>query len=131
MKSNNIYALRFKKLIFFSALVVFLLLAAVWAVNHFNIQYTCIFKLITKLKCPGCGSTHAVIAYMNLDFLKGLKFNFAFPLEALYIVFVYIVSAKEYIKNGKYKYKSPSFFIDIVFLIIIIAWTVIRNYFML
>ena len=38
-----------------------------------------------------------------------------------------IVDSKEYIKNGKFTYKTPCKVIDIIVLILIILWFPVRN----
>lgn len=39
----------------------------------FNVP--CLFKLLFKIQCPGCGITRAYISLMHLDFAKAFELN--------------------------------------------------------
>ncbi len=87
----------------------------------------CIFNLITHLNCPGCGNSRAALAVLHLDFAGAFKYNALFPLEFAYIAYVFICSARQYIKTGKAYYDSPYKIIDMITLIIVLLWFVVRN----
>jgi hypothetical protein len=61
----------------------------------------CVFFKVTGLKCPGCGNTRAAIAIANMDFLKSLEYNPLFLPELFYILWVYSLSAINYMKGEK------------------------------
>lgn len=108
-------------LIFLSIGIAFLILA----INGFKIY--CPFKLITGLNCPGCGNTRAAMALCRFDFKGMLSYNLLFPLEILYILRVYFISARNYIKGERFSYNTRSEKLDIIFLSLLIIWTIVRN----
>ncbi len=70
----------------YSAFFVILIVGYVWiylnmADPHFGI--TCIFKYVTGIPCPSCGTTRAVMSFLEGDFLGPIQFN---PLGYFYIV---------------------------------------------
>lgn len=87
----------------------------------------CIFNLITHLKCPGCGNSRAALALLHLDFAGAFNYNALFLLEFLYLGYVFVCGARQYIKTGKANYTAPYKFIDIITLIIILLWFIVRN----
>lgn len=40
-----------------------------------TVHFVCPIRLATGLLCPGCGSTRALSALLNLDFTASLKYN--------------------------------------------------------
>lgn len=108
-------------LIILSVGIIFLILA----INGLKIY--CPFNLITGLNCAGCGNTRAAMALSRLDFKGMLKYNLFFPLEMLYILRVYFISSRNYIKGNRFSYNPSSNKIDIIFLILLIFWTIVRN----
>ena len=87
----------------------------------------CVFCLLTGLSCPGCGNTRAVLMLAKGDILSALKYNYLFPLEFAYLAWVYFVAARTYYKTGKAVYKPALPAVDIILLVIILAWGIIRN----
>lgn len=87
----------------------------------------CLFQRVTGLHCPGCGNTRAMMALFRLDFNSMFGYNLLFPLELLYLVRVYAVSAMRYVNGGRFSYYPKPKVWDILFLVLLIAWTVIRN----
>ena len=92
-----------------------------------GIGFKCIFFEITNFKCSGCGNTHALESLLELNFLKSLSFNYIYPLEMGYLLWIYLFSAKRYIKEGKFSYVTPCMAIDVIVLIIIVIWFPLRN----
>lgn len=87
----------------------------------------CVFNMLTHFKCPGCGNSRAALALLRLDFRAAFGYNALFPLEFLYLGYVFIYSARQYIKTGEANYTTPHKFVDITVLAIILLWFVIRN----
>lgn len=114
-----------KLILIISALLLVFIFFLVLA--FFDIRIPCIFKMLTGLNCPGCGNTRATVALFKLDFKEMFHYNLMYPLEILYILQVGIVTLINYIKKGKFEYKSPSLILDISLLVILIAWGIIRN----
>lgn len=114
-----------KLILIISALLLVFIFFLVLA--FFEIRIPCIFKVLTGLNCPGCGNTRATVALFKLDFKEMLHYNLLYPIEILYILQVGIVTLINYIKKGKFEYKSISLILDISLLVILIAWGIIRN----
>ena len=109
---------------FLASLGIFL----IYLIYRFSgIGFKCPVFEITGFKCAGCGNTHALESLLKLDFLKSFSYNYIYPLELFYIFWVYLNSAKSYIKNGKFNYKPPCQVLDIVVLIIVVLWIPLRN----
>ncbi len=109
----------------------FLALAGIFVmflIYHFTgFGFKCPIYEIIGFKCAGCGNTHAFESLLNLDILKSFSYNYIYPLEIFYIFRVYLNSAKNYIKNGKFNYKPPYPILDIIILVIVILWIPLRN----
>lgn len=108
--------------------------AALLAGYFLFVKYTghripCLFEAVTHLKCPGCGSTRAVMAYSRLDFGGGLKLNYLFPFEAAYILAACADSAYRYIRYGARKKMNAGMplWVHIAALAVIVIWWVVRN----
>lgn len=52
--------------------IIIVVLAAVFAFSGF---YSCPFKLLLGIDCPGCGLTRAALALLRLDFAAAFRFN--------------------------------------------------------
>ncbi len=92
-----------------------------------GIGFKCPFYEITGFRCAGCGNTHALQSLLQLDIFKSFFYNYIYPLEMFYIFWIYLNSAKSYIKNGKFNYKPPYQVLDIIILIIVVFWIPLRN----
>ncbi len=91
------------------------------------IEIPCIINRLTGLYCPGCGNTRAATALFHLDIKKAFQCNPLFALEFFYIGWLYIIACINYIKTGRFSYRSPCTIFDIFVLIVIVIWGVIRN----
>ena len=120
-----------KKRIFRLTALTFLSLLGIvliYLLYHFTgIGYKCPVFEITGFKCAGCGNTHALQSLLHLDIMKSFSYNYIYPIEMLYILWVYIISAKNYIKRGKFNYMPPCRMLDIIILIIVVLWIPLRN----
>ena len=53
-----------------------------------TIHYSCIFKRIFNICCPGCGLTRSFRCILNFDFIEAIKYNIlGIPLFVSFIVF--------------------------------------------
>lgn len=101
---------------------------SIYLVYRFTgIGFKCLFYEVTGFKCAGCGNTHALECLLKLDIFKSFSYNYIYPIEIFYIFWVYINSAKNYIKNGKFNYKPPYQMLDITILVVVILWIPLRN----
>lgn len=87
----------------------------------------CIFNKLTGLSCPGCGNTRAVLALLRLDLIGAFTYNPMFPVEFFYLGFVYIRCAADYLRTGRFSYRSPAPVFDYAILGSLLLWWVIRN----
>lgn len=92
-----------------------------------GLQIPCLFQKLTGLYCPGCGNTRATIAALKLDFLSMLRFNPTYPLQMLYLLRVWVVCCKRYLQGGRFSYRPRPDRWDMLFLVFLLLWTVVRN----
>ncbi len=88
----------------------------------------CMFKMLTGLSCPGCGSQRAVHAMMEGDFKAAFGFNALFMLE---IPLLGLLGISRLLGNRTPRLQrllSARFFILFI-LTTIIIWTIVRNIF--
>ncbi len=91
-----------------------------------NVSIPCVFRLITGLKCPGCGMTRMCIALLRLDFVTAFKANPAafclIPLMAITVgrmIFVYI----KYDRRREKITRASVYFM----IVVLVAFGVVRN----
>ncbi len=107
--------------------VILLAAAAGFIMKNTSLRLFCAFNALTHLRCPGCGNTRAVLGVLSLDFSAIYRYNLMFAPEMFYVAWVWAFCIKNYVKNGKFAYRSPAASFDISFLIILIIWFVVRN----
>ena len=94
-----------------------------------------IFVLIFELPCPwesnfnidcaGCGGTRMVKSLMKFDFYQAFRFNpFLFILLIIVIIYIIYIFICKLTKKKYYKIKDKDL---LVFLILVILFTIIRN----
>ena len=118
---------RVLRLVFFTFLALCGILLLYLLYRFTGIGFKCPFYEITGLKCAGCGNTHALQSLLTFDIVESFSYNYIYPLEMFYILWVYFHSAKGFIRNGKFNYVPPFKAFDIVVLIIIVLWIPLRN----
>ena len=87
----------------------------------------CPFHLLTGLSCPGCGNIRAAAALLRLRFRESLSYNYAYPLEFLYLLWVLFHAAKRYVKGGTFSYHPKYPAADYALLALLLVWWVARN----
>lgn len=92
-----------------------------------GIGFKCPVFELTGFKCAGCGNTHALQSLLKFEIFESFSYNYIYPLEIFYIFRVYLNSANNYIKNGKFNYKPSCQIPDIIILVIVILWIPLRN----
>ena len=92
-----------------------------------GIRIPCIFRKVTGLNCPGCGNTRAVVNLARGNILRGLSYNYLFPLEVFYLGWVFTVGSVQYIRTGQIGYRPPAPRIDVSILTAVVIWGVVRN----
>ena len=121
----------------------FLAIAAAWAIAQYfhwlpNVFSLCLFKSITGLACPGCGTTRAGLALLDGNFSAALGTN---PLGIITIVlltlstllFAYDVFTHEKIllttaQKTERALKNPRVFISVIALILMNwSWSIVKG----
>ena len=87
----------------------------------------CLFYELTGLRCPGCGNTRAAAALLRLHIKESLAYNYAYPAEFLYLLWVLAAASKRYVKNGRFSYYPKYPAADHTLLALLLAWWVARN----
>ena len=104
-----------------------LLLAILIVLAKNGIGLSCLFYQITGLQCPGCGNSRAVLSLLRLDFAAALSYNFLFPLEFAYLLWVLLRCCYSYLKEGRFRYRPLHITLDIGVLAAVLIWWVLRN----
>ena len=98
-----------------------------YSLARLGIPVPCVFNQLTGLYCPGCGNTRAVLALLRFDFSGMFRHNLLFPAEAGYLIWIYILSARRCLKEGRFSPSSPLPVLDwIVLGMLLILW-IVRN----
>lgn len=100
-----------------------------YLLDRYLVGIPCVFSRLTGLNCPGCGNTAAAVCLVSGDVLGALKENYLFPLEFFYLGWVYVLTAWRYYKTGEVNYKSPMPIMDVILLVVLVLWGVVRNFF--
>lgn len=105
--------------------------AAVLAVFYFlakqGIGLGCPLYQLTGLQCPGCGNSRAALALLRLDIAGALGYNFLFPLEFGYLLWVIGAACRTYLNTGRFCYRPRWIWIDITVLVLVVSWGIVRN----
>ena len=104
-----------------------LALLAVFLIEKIGGGLPCPFFKVTGYRCPGCGNTRAAMALVHLRFRESLRFNYAYPAEFFYLGKVYVIAAVNFVRTGKLHYLPKYPALEIAFLVLLIAWGVVRN----
>ncbi len=111
-------------IIFIAIALLFLLLLFV---TKSDMPSICLIRQITGLKCPGCGMSRALLSLIQLDIKTAVGYNLlALPI-LIYIIYIMICAAASYIKSGRVSLFPKPEWLNIAFLVMLIAFTVTRN----
>ncbi len=109
------------------AALLFFGLTYAWMAIHWGVYIPCVFRMITGLKCPGCGISH-----MCLDLLR-FRFRSAFfdhPVLFVLLPVMGVIALKkfyEYVKTGNKRLSSIENKIMVASIVILILFGIIRN----
>ncbi len=118
---------RFKKLLLVYGAVAAVLGAYAFVVLCLHISLPCLFRLITGLRCPGCGNTDFVVAAAHFRFADALRSNPMFPAEALYVGYAVVYASVTYLRNGRADLMIKPGWLNIAFLVLFLGWWIVRN----
>ena len=94
----------------------------------FGVGIPCVFRLITGLKCPGCGMTHAFSEIATGDIASAFESN-ALSVTMLPLLLVYgIIKTVRYINKGEEELTVLEVLFLAVCLIACVAYFVYRNF---
>ncbi len=121
-------------------LAAFLLVSAALymsAAIFFGFYIPCPFRALTGFRCPGCGMSHAAtdVALAAVSLIRAdtaeaeCHIMDAFHANALFIpIFAYLIFAfVQVCRNNDLGQTKISKVVDVVFLVIIVIWWVVRN----
>ena len=92
----------------------------------FHLQL-CPFRRITGHSCPGCGNTRAAAALAHGRFAESLRYNYLYPLEYAYLIYVTVSAGVRYVLHGKFSYQPRFPAADYALLGLMLAWWIVRN----
>jgi len=122
---------------FYGFILIVCIIGYVWLLFHLFADYqkigygVCLFKYVTGIPCPSCGSTTSVIAILHGKFLTALSLNpLGFVILVImvvlpvWIVFDLITKKDSFIKAYQWMellFRHPIIYIPFI-LIILIIW---------
>lgn len=113
------------RIFIFTLIFLFLILYSTYDPEKVSIYPQCPFYMLTKLKCPGCGSQRAIHNLLNLNIQKAFEYN-ALLVCTIPIIPIFIVAQI-------YRRRFPRFYntlfgtpFIIGILLITISWWIIR-----
>lgn len=73
-----------------------------WFFLHTGIGIPCPIRLVTGLKCPGCGVTHMCAALLRLDFAAAFAANPMVLLLSPLLAVIFLPGVWRYIRTGRF-----------------------------
>ena len=118
---------RLFRVILINVFLLLILLAYLLIRMPMDISTSCIFRLVTGYKCPGCGITHYIYHIINLDFGNAFMDNpLVFFLSPLLLVY-YVIYNYCYIRYNNTKMVVIPNYISYTLIIISILFGIFRN----
>ena len=114
--------------ILLGAVAALAVLAVLIVLAKYGIGIPCLFYRFTGLQCPGCGNSRAALALLRLDLPAALGYNFLFPLEFSYLLWVVLHCCRSYLKGKGFRYQPPCIALDIGVLAAVVIWWIVRNF---
>ena len=124
---NNEIKERAKHLSFIlSALLIVMFLYYLF-VRFTEIKIPCVFFELTNLQCPGCGITRMLTQFLQLNFVKGIKFNYFLGFTLPLLIYMIGYMGYTYVYSKPYSKKFST--LITIYLIALLTWGVLRNIF--
>ncbi len=103
-------------------------LSYILRVHFTNLYFPCPFRLITGLKCPGCGITHMIVALFRFDFKNAFLANPLLFTMLPFAAVIYISNKVHYVRTGiKKRYSKRERIIEYILLSLVLIFWIIRN----
>ncbi len=125
--SSGVPKERVKKVIRVYLCVILILLGYYLLVTNIDIGVNCIFRRLTGLKCPGCGSTRAVLCILRGDWAGSFKQNLMLIPELTFVGWAAVYSTVNFLKTGRGGLNVKPDRAAYVFLAVLLIWWVVRN----
>ena len=108
-------------------LIVFVLGIAAWIVHlfppHANPYYPkCIFKKITTLECPGCGSARSIYSLVHGNFLQAADYNLLLVIMLPVLLIGFLATFTNYFHDSWNRMNKPW-----IYLILVMVFWIARN----
>ena len=90
-----------------------------------NLSLKCLFFELTGLQCPGCGVTRMLFSFFELEFLRGVQYNYFLAFSSPVLMGILGYFGYTYICD-----KKTNKFFDIVcfvYILLLIVWGILRN----
>ena len=117
---------RLKNLFFVAIILVIVAIAYYFLYKNFpQLALKCAFYEVSGFKCPGCGVTHMLVHFIELDFVKGIEHNVFLGATFPFVGYVIAYSCYLYVMDKK---GSKVFNVScIVYVIMLFVWGIVRN----
>ncbi|MCR5153872.1 MAG: DUF2752 domain-containing protein [Lachnospiraceae bacterium] len=96
-------------------------------VSRTGFAIPCIFRLITGLYCPGCGSTRMCVCMIHGDIPGAYAANNMLFVLLPFIIFIIIWSLVSYVRNGSFTLPKSLKILTIIMIVLLIIYCVLRN----
>ncbi len=107
-------------------LLIIGVLYAIWC-NITGLGIPCIFNLLFKIKCPGCGMTHAAVAMTHLDIAGAFAYNKLSVTVLPLLIVILLIQEIRYIRTGSRKINIPEIVLLTLMFAVTIAYGILRN----
>lgn len=103
MKDKNTIFLYKLGLILFIVLLPLYILLNCFELKYRLFLFPCLFHKLTKLYCPGCGGTRAVMSLLNGNMIASIKYNPIVVYGTCLYAWFMLSNTVSFITRGKFK----------------------------
>lgn len=121
----NDFKKRVKSFFFTLSIVLAILVSYYLIVRFTSFRIPCVFHLITKLNCPGCGITRMLTRFLQFKISEGIKYNYFLGYTLPIVILMISMMSYYYLYNKKYDKWFK--ILSLIYLCLLLAWGVIRN----
>lgn len=110
------------------AVIVLSLLYFFYPATKNSFHPSCVFRSVTGLNCPGCGSQRAISALLRVDFLQAVSYNILLVISLPFVLYSAIIFTLNAFRKEQIQQKlfHQNWFIKLVFIVVILFW-ILRN----
>ena len=92
-----------------------------------GIGIPCIFRKITGLMCPGCGTTRMLVSLLKLDFVSAWSYNPVVLCMLPVGVVLFALGLKRYIADGVNRMTKYETFTEYIMIAVLVGFGIVRN----